>query len=94
MGHTTAGRPNIAGKEKSHAEWLFYKWPITGLPRVLALSIPRDVKLRFAAGPGRTWALLAGSEAPDSLTNREPRASLAVLLLAVDRPFAMLPVIN
>jgi hypothetical protein len=28
---------------------------------------PRDVKLRFAAGPGRTWALLAGSEAPDSL---------------------------
>jgi hypothetical protein len=27
----------------------------------------RGVKLRFAAGPGRTWALLAGSEAPDSL---------------------------
>jgi hypothetical protein len=35
-----------------------------GSPRVSSL---RDVKLRFAAGPGRTWALLAGSEAPDSL---------------------------
>jgi hypothetical protein len=28
----------------------------------------------------RTWALLAGSEAPDSL-NREPRASLAAILI-------------
>ena len=54
----------------------------------------RDVKLRFAAGPGRTWALLAGSEAPDSLLCREPRASLAVLLTAVEEPFAMLPVIS
>jgi len=27
----------------------------------------RGKKLRFAAGPRRTWALLAGSEAPDSL---------------------------
>ena len=66
-------------------------WPPKGPRQSRAL---RDVKLRFAAGPGRTWALLAGSEAPDSLYNREPRASLAELYIAVGGPFIMLPVIR
>jgi hypothetical protein len=65
-------------------------WPPKGPRAYLA----RDVKLRFAAGPGRTWALLAGSEAPDSLFKREPRASLAAVLYAVGMPFIMLPIIR
>src|SRR5271156_6549185 len=37
-------------------------WPPKGPARSR-----QDMKLRFAAGPRRTWAPLAGSEAPDSL---------------------------
>jgi len=38
-------------------------WPPKGPPRTWSAGC----EIRFAAGPGRTWALLAGSEAPDSL---------------------------
>jgi hypothetical protein len=65
-------------------------WP----PKDPRQNVSAGVKLRFAAGPGRTWALLAGSEAPDSLLSREPRASLATEVSAVVGPFMMLPVIR
>ena len=77
--HTGEPAVTVTKKSKSHGRVAFLKdgqsLASQGSPARLGL---RDVKLRFAAGPGRTWALLAGSEAPDPL-NREPRASLAAI---------------
>jgi hypothetical protein len=60
---------------------------------------PRRIRSAGCKAPVRGWfqwnlALLAGSEAPDSLCKREPRASLAADLYAVEMPFVMLPIIR
>jgi hypothetical protein len=50
-------------------------------------------RIPVAAGPGRTWALLAGSEARDSLFDCEPLRRWLPYLIAVRMPFAILFII-